>query len=278
MRRIAAALVLLWALSGCSAIRFAYDNADTYLRWRATSYLDLRGEAVDEIDERIQDLLAWHRKQALPQYVRIADDAARRLSRGLSPQDLVWGYDSLTAQARESLHAAAERVAPMLDLLTPGQLAYLEERFADDNRKFARENLRGSDEERRQRRARRAEERLEDWVGRLSHAQVNRIRQFSGRAPLVDELRERDRKRIQAEVIAMIRARQAAARLPELVSNWQRGRDPAFAAANETWRQELYAMLQDIDRTLTPEQRARAAAQLQRYSRDMRVLAARGEP
>jgi len=278
LRRIAAALVLLAALSGCSVVRFAYDNADTYLRWRATSYLDLHGEAVDELDERIQQLLAWHRAQALPQYVRIADDAARRLALGLSRQDLDWGYDSLMAQAREGLHAAAGRVAPMLDLLTPAQLAHLEERLAEDNRKFARENLRGSDAERRQRRAGRAEEQLEDWVGRLSQAQVDRIRQFSERAPLAAELRDRDRKRIQGEVLAMIRAGQAASRLPEFAANWQRGRDPAFTAVNEAWRQEVSAMLLDIERTLTPAQRARAVAQLQRYARDMRLLASKGEP
>ena len=276
--RIAAALVLVAAVSGCSVVRFAYDNADTYLHWRATSYLDLHGEAVDELHERIQQLLAWHRTQALPQYVRIADDAARRLSRGLARQDLDWGYDSLMVQARQSLHAAAGCVAPMLDLLTPAQLAHLEERLAEDNRKFARENLRGSEEERRQRRARRAEEQLEDWVGRLSQTQVDRIRRFSERAPLAAELRDRDRKRIQAEVLAMIRAGQAAARLPEFAANWQRGRDPAFAAVNEAWRQEVSAMLLDIERTLTPAQRARAVAQLQRYARDMRMLAAKAEP
>ena len=277
MKRVTAALGLLAALSGCSALQIAYDNADTYLRWRATSYLDLHGEAVDELDERIQQLLAWHRKQALPKYERIADDAARRLSRGLSRQDLVWGYDSLMAQARESLHAAAERAAPMLDRLTPVQLAHLEERLADDNRKFARENLRGSEQERRQRRARRAEERLEDWLGSLSHAQVDRIRQFSERAPLTDELRDRDRRRIQAEVIAMIRAGQAASRLPDFAANWQRGRDPAFTAGTEAWREEVYAMLHDVERTLTAEQRARAVAQLKRYARDLRLLASRGD-
>ena len=278
MRRALAIFALAAALAGCSAVQFAYDNADTYLHWRATSYLDLHGEAVDELDERIQQLLAWHRAQALPKYVRIADDAARRLARGLSREDLVWGYDSLTVQAAESLRAAAVRGAPMLDRLSDAQLAHLEERLADDNRKFAREYLRGSDQERRQRRARRAEERLEGWVGRLSQQQVERIGQFSARAPLADELRDRDRKRLQAELLGMIRARQAAKLLPDLAANWRRGGDPAYTAAAEAWRQELYALLQDLDRMLTPEQRARAVAQLRRYSRDMRLLATRGEP
>ena len=76
----------------------------------------------------------------------------------------------------------------------------------------------------------------------------------------------------------MIRAAQASARLPDLAANSQRGRDPAFTAANEAWREEVLAMLLDIERTLSPEQRARAVAHLRRYSRDMQALAARGGP
>ena len=65
---------------------------------------------------------------------------------------------------------------------------------------------------------------------------------------------------------------------PGFAADWQRGRDPAFAAVNEAWRREVSAMLLDVERTLTPAQRARAVAQLQRYARDMRMLAAKAEP
>ncbi|HEX9398409.1 MAG TPA: DUF6279 family lipoprotein [Burkholderiales bacterium] len=283
MRRLAAALTLpaalaLSALAGCSGLQLAYDNADTYLRWRLTADLDLHGEALDELDERIQQFMAWHRRQSLPQYARLADDASQRLARGLSREDMVWGYDALTAQGSEFLVAVAERIGPMLDRLTPEQQAHLEERMADDNRKFARDFLRGSEAERRERRARRAEERLEDWVGRLSQAQVDRIRQFSERAPLTDELRQRDRKRLQAGLLEIVRARGAEKRLPGYAARWRDEREAAFTAANEAWRRELYALLLDIDRTLAPVQRARAVAQLQRYAGELRTLAARETP
>ena len=41
--KITLAFVAGLVLSGCSAMRIAYDNADTFLRWRATSYLDVHG-------------------------------------------------------------------------------------------------------------------------------------------------------------------------------------------------------------------------------------------
>src|SRR5712664_2997641 len=143
--RLGVILVTLSLLAGCSTIRLAYDHADAWLRWLAGNYLDVRGEQADELDERIDAFHDWHRAKALPKYARLSEEAARRLGGGLSREDIVWGYDSLMAQARESLRAAAERIAPMLDRLIPEQVRHMEKRFAEDNRKFARENLRGSE-------------------------------------------------------------------------------------------------------------------------------------
>lgn len=275
VRKITLLFIALSLLSGCSAVRVAYDNADTYLRWRAGNYLDLSGEASDDLDERIDGFLLWHRAQALPEYAKFSSEAARRLGDGLSREDVVWGYDSVRLHVRRSLREAAERMAPLLDKLSEEQVRHMEGRLREDNRKFARENLRGSDKERRKRRADRMVDRLEDWVGSLSEAQVRRVREYSERAPLTVELRDQDRKRVQGEFLAIVRAREAAKRLPALAENWERGRDPAFAQANAAWREELYAMLLDVDRTLTPEQRARAQANFRRYSEDFSVLAGR---
>jgi len=272
---LAAAALLL---AGCSALRLAYDNADVYVKYRAGQYLDVKGAQDHELAQRIDSFFAWHREAALPQYARIAEEAAARVAKGLSHDDLVWGYDSLVAHARLSLHAAAQRIAPLLDRLTPEQVAYMEKGFAEDNRKFARENLRGSEGDRRKRRAQRVEERLEDWVGNLSQAQVERVRQYSERAPLSGELRDRERRRLQAEVLAMVRARRAHALLPERAANWRDGRDPQFTSANEAGRRELYALLLDLDRSLSAAQRARAQERLRLYAADFAVLARGKDP
>jgi hypothetical protein len=278
--KVTAALALAWLAAGCTALRLAYDNADTYLHFRAQSYLDLDARGSDELDARIDEFFAWHRRTALPQYERVADEAAKRMAKGLSREDVVWGYDSLVAHARQSLRYAAERVAPLVDRLTPQQVARMERRFADDNRKFAREYLHGSEAERRKRRAKRWEQRLEDWVGNLSPVQAEKVRQFSERAPLYDEMRAKDRQRMQTEFVDMIRKREAQKRLPDWIANWERGRDPAYLAVSERFHQEFLTLIQELDKTLAPEQRNRAVANFRRYAEDFRVLArrARAEP
>jgi hypothetical protein len=175
-------------------------------------------------------------------------------------------------QARESLRMAAVQGAPLLDRLNQKQIANLERRLADDNRRFAKENLRGDERERRKHRIERNVERLEDWVGRLTKAQLARVAQYSERAPLLDEFRDRDHKRIQGELLAIVRAHDATKRLPEFAASWDRGRDPAYLVALEPARKEYFTMLLDIERSLTPEQRKRALAEVRRYADEFRAL------
>lgn len=261
-------------LAGCSSLRLAYDNADAYARWRIDSYVTLQGEDADALDEKIDEFHAWHRRHELPKLAGLATQASQRFAKGLSPADMVWGYDSLRARASASLRKGAELVAPLLDRLTPEQIAQIERRMAEDNRKFYRDRLRGTESERREKRAKFVVDRLEDWVGKLTQAQVERVREHSARAPLIDELRDRDRKRLQRDVIAIVRAREAVKRLPERAAHWERGREPAFTAQLDAWRQDYFAMLIDVERSLTPEQRARLQRNLRRYIEDFEALAA----
>lgn len=277
MRVAARPVVLLLAallLSSCSVMQAAYNNAGIYLRWRATTYLDVHEAQLEELEGRIERFHAWHRRNALPEYARLAEDLAARLARGLSRADLQWGYDAALAEVRHSVRAAAENGAGLLDKLNAGQIEHLEKRLAEDNRRFAKEFLRGTSEERKNKRTRRNIERLEEWVGELTQAQADRVKAYSERAPLTEEMRDRERKRLQGEFLALVRERQAGRRLAERAAGWERGRDPAFEAAAAAHRAEYFAMLLDIERALSPEQRSRAIARLRGYAADFRALAA----
>ena len=283
MTRRARALLLAAALlvAGCNATRVAYENADTLLRWRVASYVNVRAEQAEALDRDIARLLAWHRTYALPQYSRLAEESATRMARGLSREDLFWGYDSLRAQLRESALAAAAQAADLLDRLSPGQIAYLQERLHEDNRKFAKEQLAGTPKERRARRCERDLARLEDWLGALTDEQAELVRQYSERVPLeVDELRDRRRRRLQAEFMDIVRARQAKGRLAgfaaKIVPPSDDALDPAYAGALRAATATYFDMLLELDRGLTPRQRSRAVARLRSLASDFSQLAQAG--
>jgi Family of unknown function (DUF6279) len=267
-------LFLSALLGACSSLRLAYDNADAYARWRIDSYVTLQGDDADTLDEKIDEFHAWHRRHELPQLAGLAKQASQRIGDGLSPADLVWGYDSLRMRASASLRKGAELVAPLLDRLTAEQIGQIERRVAEENRKFFRDNLRGAERERREKRAKVVVDRLEDWVGKLTQAQVERVREYSERAPMTDELRDRDRKRLQRDIIAILRAREAQKRLPERLAHWDRGREPAYVAQLDAWRQQYFMLLVDLERSLSAEQRGRLQRNLRRYIEDFEALAA----
>jgi len=262
--RIAFLLVAL-VLQGCSVSRVAYNNADVVLRWQAGYYFDVEGEQSDQLDRGLATVLAWHRAEALPQYARLANEMAARLQRGIKRQDLEWSYDALREQIRQTLVAAAGESAGLLDRLSPEQIEHFEGRLAEENRKFAKEEVQGTVEKLHKRRMKRNLERLEEWFGSLDDAQEERVRQYGARAPLTGALRERDRKRRQAEFLAMLRARDAKRRLAPLLERWESDREPAYAKAMDVTRDEYMKLLLDLDRTLSAEQRAHAVARLRRF-------------
>ena len=264
--RIVIVLLALTFLSGCSVTRLAYNNADVFLRWQANHYFDFEGGQSEDLDRSLAAFLAWHRANALPQYARLADEAAARVARGIRPQDLEWSYDAVRAQVREALGAAAAEAAGLLDRLSAEQILHFEKRLAESNREFAKEQIQGTMEERHKRRVKRNIERLEEWFGPLSEAQAARVERYSERAPFSAELRDRDRRRRQAEFLAMLRAREAKQRLVPWVQDWEAGREPAYVEASNATHAAYVELLLEIDRTLAAEQREHLATRLKRFA------------
>ena len=266
MKRTLVLGLLLTLLQACSPTRIAYDNADVFLRWQAHYYLDFEGEQSEDLDRRLAAFLAWHRARALPEYARLGEQAASRTERGLKREDLDWGYDAVRTQIREALGRAAADAGELLDGLRAEQVAHLERRLEEDNRKFAKERMQGTLEERHARRVKRNVERFEEWLGSLSEAQVARIERYSARAPFSAGLQDRDRRRRQAEFLAMLRAREARERLAAWAQDWEAGRAPEYARAVRTTREEYMDLLLDLDRSLSPGQREHAAARLRDFA------------
>jgi hypothetical protein len=265
-------LCLVLGLGACSTVRFAYNNADVYLRWQITKYLDVQGAQSDELDRHIAAFLGWHRANALPEYVRLINEASGRFARGVSQDDLVWGYDSIQAQVLQAVRAGAGEIADLLDHLTPEQVAQIERKFTEDNRKYARDFLEGSVEDRRRRRVKRNVERLEEWFGELSETQIERVRRYAERAPFPEGMRDRERKRLQADFLAIVRAQEAKKRFAEWAVQWERRREPGHAAIVQAQRMEYFVMLVELIKTLTPSQRQAAETRFRELAADLERL------
>lgn len=131
---------LLLALSvtvyaSCSEInggtfKLLYDHSGWLLRRGIEHYVDL-----DKSQARVH---RWHRMHELPLYADVLDEAAQRVTRGLTSEDVAWMF----AVVDERWETAAGRVAddflPVVLTLRLDQRSHIAEVFQHDNARYAR--------------------------------------------------------------------------------------------------------------------------------------------
>jgi len=283
IRRSLLALAAALALAGCSSVmRVVYNNGDFALRVMANEYFDTNGDQQDVLKAQLARFHEWHRREELPAYARMFQSAAERAARGLTREDVTWAIVAVRERYREVVAQAAEDGAPVIATLKPDNYAALERKFADANTKFTKEYLAGDQAKRDKARAKWFEERFEWFVGDLTDAQAALILRFVEAQPRMNEVRLADRKRRQQEFVALIRQYQAspalAERLRTFFVNWERDRSAEHAKLAREWEDRLVDLVLELDRTLTPDQRAKLVGRFESLADDCRVLARQGRP
>jgi hypothetical protein len=267
------------ALAACSATRLAYDNADTVVRFMASSYLDLDSEQSEDLRPLIVRFHQWHRANELPVYSVLLQSASRRAANGITAEDVSWGLGNLRARYRRLAAKAAEDAAPVLATLLPAQLAVLEHKFAEDNEKYAKEFLSADEKKRRRAQGKRMLERLRDFAGELTPEQEARIGRFVAAHDRHVALRFEDRQRLQREFVALLRQRrepqELGRQLAEMFIRPEARRSEEFLREDKRWDENLAQLIVDLDRSLSPVQRAHVVRSLSDYAEDCTVLAGR---
>jgi hypothetical protein len=264
-------------LASCSATRLAYDNADTALRFMVASYLDLDSEQTEELRQRIVQFHRWHRENELPAYAALLRSASQRAGRGISPEDVAWGFANLRSRYRRFAAKAAEDAAPVLATLAPAQLAALEHRFAENNQKYAKEFLAADGEKRRRAQVKRMLDRFRDFAGDLTPDQEARIGRFAVAHESHVALRFEDRQNWQREVIEVLKqqrqAQELGRRLAETFSVPELRRSETFLNEDKRWDEDLGRLIVELDGTLSSKQRAHLVRRLSDYADDFDALA-----
>ncbi len=254
------------ALAACSATRVAYDNADTVIRFMASSYLDLDPAQSEDLRPRIARFHQWHRVNELPAYAALLQSASRRAANGVTAEDVSWGLGNLRARYRGLAAKAAEDAAPVLATLRPAQLAVLERKFAESNEKYAKEFL-PADEKKR----------LRDFAGGLTPEQEARIGGFVAAHERHAALRFEDRQRLQRELVALLmqhrEPHELGRQLAEMFTRPEAHRSEEFLREDKRWDGDFAQLIADLDRSLSPAQRARVVRRLSDYAEDCAVLA-----
>jgi hypothetical protein len=269
------------ALAGCgNFVRVAYNNGDTALRFMANDYFDIDPAQTEILRAGLDRFHTWHRREELPRYAALFDDASSRLGRGLQRTDVLWAIETVRTRYRHLASRAVDDAMPALVTLNADNLAALEEKFAEKNKEFRREFLDGDAAERERAQMKAYRKRLDEWVGNLEPAQEELTLQFIRAHPKAAELKLEERKRRQQQLIALLRQpgdrAQFQARMHDYFERFERSRPPEAAEAARRFENDFVDYMVAMDRSLSPAQRDRVTQKFARYAQDFRMLATEG--
>lgn len=275
-------LCLIW-LAGCSSVQLAYSTSPALIQYQLDSYLDLNEAQEQTLKEQLQKFKVWHQNHALPQYAQTLRAWRVELASGkrLTAQDILQKQalleDALMAMGAQ----AAVRLAPVLVTLTPAQRQRLSNEFADNNADYQQKQVKVADTPAgRKKRLDEVVERYEDWLGDLTPAQIQLIKQWlDSRGPMV-ALWAQERMARQEALLNLIQesqdhgsAEQAATALKAYFVSLTDYRVADIRQMSAERREQLATLTVNILNSLTPAQRNMLDAKLLDYAEDFEELA-----
>ena len=276
---IAAATI---ALSACALGKVGYQNADTVgLLW-INRYLDLSSEQKDFVKPRLQKLLAWHRTTQLPDYAIYATELQKKTEGTVTSADVETIDRQFKDRAETSVRHAIPDLADLALKLTPANISAMQNKFAENDKKFRDDNSMKEGVEKQQKaRYDKTLERVEEWYGRLDRDQRAQVRKLSDARPLHNDLLLAERQRRQSELIALLTRvekerlsrDQVIAAMRSYADRFENSPDRERRAFQEALRKSTDAMNAEIHNLTTAEQRTRAREKLQGWAEDFRDMA-----
>lgn len=273
-------LATVSALAACNALTTSYNNAPTLLTWMADSYFDLDTDQATLLKNSLGTFRQWHRTQ-LPDYASMLAEVRTRIARQVEPEDVAWLYDEGEKRMRSLAERAAPAAAELAARLTHANIAHLEDKLAGKNADYERDFITAGAEKRRENRYERVLAQAERWYGSFSREQKQRIRELSDALPADYPLVLEDRKRRQAQLVAILTKAvdktapqdQVARELRQWAGDFEAGRSPAFRDFNFRYREAAEKMFADIANLASAEQRQIAGANVQKTMDDFATLA-----
>lgn len=271
-------------LSACATITkmaysnaaFAYGNLAPMASWMVDEYTDMSPGQKDWLRQRLSRVMQWHRAHELPQYRKFLEHVLQESTEPFTVEEIGAAYGDL----REHYHRMVEHLLPdaaeFLLQLDADQVAQMEKKFQDDNRKFMRESMRGTPGERVKRRTDKLANHMESWLGDLTREQRALIERRLAESDDFVEERLADRRYRQQEILALIRAKPSkeamVAGLRRLLIDTESWRKAEYTRHMRERDRRMFALLAELSGTLSPEQRKYLQGRIRAYLADISKL------
>ena len=273
-------------MSGCSAVRFGYNQAPDLAYWWLDGYVDFKGDQSERAEAAIDDWFQWHRRVELPVYAGLLAKAREQVAAPASADQACEWFDAARLRVDAALERALPGMAEVARGLSPKQLAHLERKYAEINEDLVDNYLQPEAQARARAQLKRALDPIERVYGRLSSSQRERLATLAATTPF-DPARwiaERHRRQQDTlQTLARLSAEQAS--VPQAVEALRALAQRSRVSPIDEYRAYQQRLIRfncsfaaEVHNLTTPEQRLAAAEQLKEWEDDARALAAQASP
>jgi len=277
---IIGALMVVFALGGCSTVRLGYSNAPNLAYWWLDDYFDFDSLQGERMRAELQTLHAWHRKEELPLFKELLRNLQTAAAQPVTPEQVC----SLYAYLQTRVQVTAEHLAPGLAAIAPtvqtAQMEHMAQRLDKRSRQWREEWMDGTPADIAERRVKQLVERAEWFYGRLDAPQMALVRahmaavEFDSAVELRESLR---RHQDTVSTFRQLRTRgttdlQAQNEIRALVARSIHSPEPSYRPYFSKVSAQSCAVVAALHNSASPSQRQKLMQTLQAYENDARAL------
>ena len=272
------ALIALTLVTACSSTTFVYNRLDTLAGWYVDDYVTLDPAQREDFDQRVDDLLTWHRQEELPRYVSFLQRFDALLNDDLSAQDLEAIFTEISLAA-DRLQLKLE--ALLIDFGATLRVKQREEFFEalrEEQEEQKERWLQRSEEEYHAEIADRLEKNLARVMGRLNTLQRSQIETAAANFQRLDGLwlEDRDRWLLEVEALALGDSEGWVNDVRLLLTTREQGRSEAYVRIFEHNSRVTRQIVGTVINERTDAQDRKLRRKLAAYRRDFEKLSEGG--
>ncbi|WP_318495502.1 DUF6279 family lipoprotein [Photobacterium leiognathi] len=177
-KRIVTAILMVFMLSSCT-LKLGYNSLDFWIDYYLSDYLDLNSAQQSQLELGLDNALAEHRKQILPQFHRLIFSLQNDLKQPLTAEQIAHYHDAFTKAGQASAVVFVTPIIKVVKTIGPKQVRYSLQAIQEDISERKKERLSKTAKERLQDRYDELEDKATDWIGRLTQPQKQMIMQLA---------------------------------------------------------------------------------------------------
>jgi len=268
----------LLLLGACSGTTFVYNRLDFLLPWYVDDYAELNAQQETYLAELLAPFLRWHRNQELPVYVQILAGIEDSLNRPQTPA----GIAAVFAEMESAwLRLEGEALNWLLDIgaqLSAEQIAGFLAEMSKQQKEYEEEYLQRSDEEFYQDSYDNLADNAKEYLGTLSDAQRDLLRESSRRLLRSDQAWLQERAQWLSQLAVLLqREPQWQQRVRDAVAARRQNLSPDYRRIYENNMGVIYELVAKLLNERSEQQDRHLRDKLIELRRDLEALVMQGK-